>query len=83
MTTSEKCVRDHVALLAEPGLHPHRSVYAHPYRRGQFPELIPCIYRITNSNVFNRSLMQITARGMTGAVISRLKHSDEISIRCV
>ena len=31
----EKCVRDHVALLAEPGLHPHRSVYAHPYRRGQ------------------------------------------------
>ena len=49
-------------------------------RRGQFPELITCIYRITNSNVFNRSLMQINARGMTGAVISRLKHSDEISI---
>ena len=49
-------------------------------RRGQFPESITCIYRITNSNVFNRSLMQINARGMTGAVISRLKHSDEISI---
>ena len=47
-------------------------------RRGQFPELTTCIYRVTNSHVFNR--MQINARGMTGAVISRLKHNDEISI---
>ena len=43
-------------------------------RRGQFPELI------TNASVFDRSLMQINARAMTGAVISRLKHKDEISI---
>ena len=49
-------------------------------RRGQFPELITCIYRVTNSHVFNRTLMQINARAMTGAVISRLKHNDEISI---
>ncbi|WP_195629538.1 aspartate:alanine exchanger family transporter [Bacteroides finegoldii] len=49
-------------------------------RRGQFPELITCIYRVTNSHVFNRTLMQINARAMTGAVISRLKHDDEISI---
>jgi putative transport protein len=49
-------------------------------RRGQFPELTTCIYRVTNSHVFNRNLMQINARGMTGAVISRLKHNDEISI---
>ena len=49
-------------------------------RRGQFPELTTCIYRVTNANVFDRSLMQINARGMTGAVISRLKHDDEISI---
>ena len=49
-------------------------------RRGQFPELTTCIYRVTNANVFDRSLVQINARGMTGAVISRLKHNDEISI---
>ena len=49
-------------------------------RRGQFPELGTCIYRVTNASVFNRSLMQINARAMTGAVISRLKHKDEISI---
>ena len=49
-------------------------------RRGQFPELNTCIYRITNASVFGRSLMQINARAMTGAVISRLKHKDEISI---
>ena len=40
-------------------------------RRGQFPELTTCIYRVTNANVFDRSLVQINARGMTGAVISR------------
>lgn len=49
-------------------------------RRGQFPELGTCIYRITNPSVFGRSLMQINARAMTGAVISRLKHQEEISI---
>ncbi len=49
-------------------------------RRGQFPELTTCIYRVTNANVFDRSLVQINARAMTGAVISRLKHNDEISI---
>lgn len=49
-------------------------------RRGQFPELTTCIYRITNAHVFGRSLMQINARAMTGAVISRLKHKEEISI---
>ena len=49
-------------------------------RRGQFPELTTCIYRVTNPAVFNRSLMQINARTMTGAVISRHKHDDVISI---
>ena len=49
-------------------------------RRGQFPELGTCIYRVTNPSVFGRSLMQINARAMTGAVISRLKHYEEISI---
>lgn len=49
-------------------------------RRNQFPELDTCIYRVSNPPVFNRSLMQINARAMTGAVISRLKHKDEIVI---
>ena len=49
-------------------------------RRGQFPELGTCIYRVTNASVFNRSLMQINARAMTGAVISRHKHDERISI---
>ena len=49
-------------------------------RRGQFPELTTCIYRVTNPAVFNRSLMQINARAMTGAVISRHKHDEVISI---
>lgn len=49
-------------------------------RRGQFPELITCIYRITNPIVFGRTLMQINARAMTGAVISRHKHDEQISI---
>lgn len=49
-------------------------------RRSQFPELNTCIYRVTNSAVFNRSLMQINARAMTGAVISRHKHNEQISI---
>ena len=49
-------------------------------RRGQYPELITCIYRITNPIVFGRTLMQINARAMTGAVISRHKHDEQISI---
>ncbi|MDR0937773.1 MAG: transporter [Mediterranea sp.] len=49
-------------------------------RRGKFPELKTCMFHVTNASVFNRSLMQINARSMTGAVISRLKHGDEIVI---
>ena len=49
-------------------------------RRGQYPELNTCIYHITNTVVFGRSLAQINARAMTGAVISRHKHGEQISI---
>ena len=49
-------------------------------RRGQYPELTTCIYRVTNPVVFGRTLMQINARAMTGAVISRHKHEGQISI---
>ena len=49
-------------------------------RRGEYPELSTCIFRVTNPVIFERSLMQINARAMTGAVISRLKHDGQISI---
>ena len=49
-------------------------------RRGQYPELNTCIFRVTNPVIFGRTLMQINVRAMTGAVISRLKHNGEISI---
>ena len=48
-----------------------------------FVKLLPritCIYRVTNPVVFGRTLMQINARAMTGAVISRHKHEGQISI---
>lgn len=35
-------------------------------RRSQFPELTTCLFRVTNPAVFDRSLMQINARAMTG-----------------
>lgn len=49
-------------------------------RRGEYPELNTCIFRITNPSVFGRSLMQLNIRAMTGAVISRLRHDAKISI---
>lgn len=49
-------------------------------RRSQFPELSTCIFRVTNAAVCGRSLMQINTRAMTGAVISRHKHGELISI---
>lgn len=49
-------------------------------RRSQFPELSTCIFRVTNAAVCGRSLVQINARAMTGAVISRHKHGELISI---
>ena len=49
-------------------------------RRSQYPELSTCIYRVTNPVVFGRNLMQINARAITGAVISRHKHGGQIAI---
>lgn len=49
-------------------------------RRGEYPELATCIFRVDNPVIFGRTLMQINARAMTGAVISRLKHDGHISI---
>lgn len=49
-------------------------------RKSQFPDLETGTFRITNPNVFDKSLMQLNVRAMTGAVVSRLKHEGQISI---
>ena len=49
-------------------------------RVSSYPGLKTCIFTVTNPVVYNRTLLQINARSMTGAVISRLQHGDHISI---
>lgn len=49
-------------------------------RKGQFPDLTTGMFRITNPNVYGKSLMQLNVRVMTGAVISRLKHNEQLFI---
>lgn len=49
-------------------------------RRGKFPELKTCTYKVTNAVVFGKSLAEINIRAMAGAVVSRLKHEDSIVI---
>ena len=48
--------------------------------RGQFPELSTCIFKVTNTLAFGKSLKQINIRSMTGAVVSSMMHGDEIVI---
>ena len=49
-------------------------------RRSQFPELASAMFKVTNASMCQRTLQQLNLRGMTGAVISRLKHEGEITI---
>lgn len=49
-------------------------------RRGQFPELKTCLFRVTNETVIGKTLAQLNIRAMTGAVISRLKRGEDIVI---
>lgn len=47
-------------------------------RRGQYPELLTCMFRVTNPEIVGRNLADINIRVMTGAVVSRLKHEGRI-----
>lgn len=47
-------------------------------RVGKYPELNTCVFYVTNPGVFNRSLVQLNVRVVTGAVISRVKKGDQI-----
>ena len=46
-------------------------------RRGKHPVLVSNTFRISNKNVFGKSLVQLNVRKMTGGVISRIKHGEE------
>lgn len=48
--------------------------------RTQYPELLTCLYIVSNSQAFGKTLQQINIRQMTGAVVSRVKHGNEIEI---
>ncbi|MGL5957836.1 MAG: aspartate:alanine exchanger family transporter [Phocaeicola sp.] len=47
-------------------------------RRGKFPELLTCIFRVSNPIVYGKSLAEVNVRAMTGAVVSRIKREDSI-----
>lgn len=46
----------------------------------KFPTLETGTFKITNSNIFNKTLGQLKVRSMTGAVVSRIKHNKEVLI---
>ena len=49
-------------------------------RKGRFPELQRATFRVENEKVLYKTLAQLQIRNMTGAVVSRIKHNDEISM---
>ena len=49
-------------------------------QRGKYPEIYTGTFRVTNENIFEKSLVQLQIRTMTGAVISRIKHGDTTEI---
>lgn len=58
----------------------HEARQLEKERRSGFPELNTCLFRVTNPTVLNRTLAQLNIRAITGAVISRLKRGDDITI---
>lgn len=49
-------------------------------QRDKYPELHTGTFRITNANIFGKSLMQLQVRTMTGAVVSRVRHGNATAI---
>lgn len=49
-------------------------------RRGKFPAISTGTFKITNHNIFGKTLAQLNIRHMTGAVISRVKHHNDTCI---
>lgn len=46
----------------------------------RYPTLETGTFRITNRNIFDRTLASLKVRSMTGAVVSRVKHHNELLI---
>ncbi len=49
-------------------------------QRQRYPGLQAATFRITNANIYGKSLQQLQVRTMTGAVISRVKHEERTLI---
>lgn len=49
-------------------------------RKGKYPVLATGTFKITNKNIFGKSLAQLNVRHMTGAVISHIKHDESVTI---
>lgn len=49
-------------------------------RRGKYPELQTCVFRVTNPQVFGHTLAQLNVGRMAGAVFSRVKSGARIVI---
>ena len=49
-------------------------------RRDMHPKLSTASFRVSNANVFGKSLAQLNVRSMTGAVVSRVKSSNKTII---
>lgn len=49
-------------------------------RLGQYPSLSTCLFHVTNPMVYGHTLAELNVRGMTGAVISRLRTEGKILI---
>ena len=49
-------------------------------RKSQYPSLNTAAFKVTNVNIFGKSLAQLQVRAMTGAVVSRIKHGEITSM---
>ena len=49
-------------------------------RKSQYPTLHTAAFKVTNKNICGKSLAQLQVRAMTGAVVSRIKHNNVISM---
>ncbi len=49
-------------------------------RRGAYPELETCIFRVSNPAAFGKTLAQMKVSSTTGVIVSRVRHGNDILI---
>ncbi len=49
-------------------------------RRGAYPELQTCIFRVSNPAAYGKTLAQMKVSTTTGAIVSRVRHGNDILI---